>query len=119
MTAPIQPSNLMKLKEKTGVLTPAISSAGIIASHSNLLNSSLKSKGKTTTILPDTKSPIESLEDPMSNFTEQENDICDDGEEGDRGRQSIESDCSDETEYTSMTEIKERASTCTIVRSIC
>lgn len=33
-------------------------------------------------------------------------------------RQSIVSDCSEETEYTSMTEVKERASTCTLVRNI-
>jgi hypothetical protein len=62
------------------------------------------------------KLPMEVTEALNDHQLETENEEVLDDQNQDR--HSISSDCSEVTEYTSMTEVKERASTCTLVRNI-
>lgn len=96
-------------KEKIGILTPSSSTAGSVPSHTNVLSNSQKLKGKVSST-ENSRNPID-----MSECLPAESD--DEIAEQELDRHSIGSHCSDETEYTSMTEVKDRASTCTLVRN--
>jgi hypothetical protein len=104
-------SNFSRSKERPGILTPSSSTAGVIPSHTNIFANSQKLKGKQH----GSENPANMKLAAEQDHLESENDE-DDAHE----RQSIVSDCSEETEYTSMTEkteVKDRASTCTLVRN--
>lgn len=122
-------------KEKPGVLTLSTTTAGIIPSHSNIPNNYMnKTKGKVATSgLNDSNcnnnpnniklnneqldTSISLTQEEFNSLEQQENqNNYDDVDDHNSERHSLSSNYSDETEYTSMTEIKERASTATIVR---
>jgi hypothetical protein len=105
-------SNFSKSKDRPGILTPSASTAGIVPSHTNIganpQKNCLKGKQPENLTKPIEQDQVESENDELLDDPQVE-------------RQSIVSDCSEETEYTSMTEkteVKERASTCTLVRNI-
>lgn len=112
-TAP--PSIISNLSSKPGkekcVLTPSTTTAGIVPSHTNILSNSLKLKGK----VPLSTENLRNLNDSCELYSESGE--ADEGDIPEIDAHSVSSDCSDETEYTSMTEIKDRASTCTLVRN--